>query len=283
MKNTDILYILRTENRWNKNNELKYSLRSVEECCKIRNVFVVGGCPNWINRRRVIHIKADDPHGNKLLNAIHKISLACRDKRLSENFILMNDDFFFLEPVSRIELFHKGTLEDAIRKHKTKGGYYYKALRMTKKMIERDGGKIPIDYEVHYPIMFNKKEFLRMVSKQPIGVPYLFRSRYYNSKNIKAKKRKDVKAYNFNDFLKLRNGDFISTDDNVAEYEIFKEWCKNRFGTKSKYEICFDTGYIATIDFELNGKTYKQGQIVREKLTKKQIKVFHIKKVLCQI
>ena len=100
----DIVYILRTDPRFYKNDDIKYSLRSLDKNFKGKGkVFIVGGRPNWINVNTVTHIYAEDKERNKLVNAIHKILIACKDKRISEDFILlMNDDFLFLKETKTI-------------------------------------------------------------------------------------------------------------------------------------------------------------------------------------
>lgn len=231
----DLVYILGKGSRWN-NNEIRYSLRSAQKNLKnFGKVFVVGECPPWLTK--VIHIPAQDRYGHKLMNATGKIRKACADKRVSERFILMNDDFFFVHPVSKIKLFSRGTIREHAGKHPTRAGYYYEALTDTLKLLQTAGIDEPADFEVHYPIEFEKEKFIAVTNQiawERIG--YLFRSVYYNTFPEKYEVRKDVKAYGANELEYLKTNEVISISDRCALHRKFQEWIRNKFPTPSKYE-----------------------------------------------
>lgn len=81
--------------------------------------------------RNVIEIPIDDFYqpntpGFKAKNAIWKIKGACSRFDVTEDFILMNDDFFFLEYTPHVDTYHLGPLLDAEKK----------VLRIIQSMIE---------------------------------------------------------------------------------------------------------------------------------------------------
>jgi hypothetical protein len=91
----DVVYILR---EWYSDClELRYSLRSLENI-EHWKVFFIWWCPWWA--KNIVHIKAADPYQVKSLNALHKIKIACSDERISDDFILMNDDFYITRPTN---------------------------------------------------------------------------------------------------------------------------------------------------------------------------------------
>ena len=94
----DVVYILGSGSLA-QNKEIVYSLRSLETNMQdLRNVYVVGEAVPALPG--VIHIPAKDLTDKKWKNAFYKIKKACAIPDLSEEFLLMNDDFFMLEPFS---------------------------------------------------------------------------------------------------------------------------------------------------------------------------------------
>lgn len=95
----DILYVVGTGSIWG-NNELRYSLRSIEKNgINVRNVYIVGYIPRWINRKTVRCMELQDrtkvKHYN-ILNAI--IAGATYFEDLGTEFLYSSDDHFYLRP-----------------------------------------------------------------------------------------------------------------------------------------------------------------------------------------
>jgi hypothetical protein len=271
MEKIDFVYILRTEQRFNRGEEIKFSLRSVEKYCNYGNIFIVGGMPNFLSQRNIKHIKADDPFQNKLLNAKNKILLACQNEKISDNFVLMNDDFFFLKETKEIKNYSIGTLGRMKDTHKTKGGYYFKAINKTiERLIEKGIGE-PTSFEAHYPTIINKKKFIEIMNQFPKEEPLLFRSIYHNLIGTEGITTKDFKIYSASDFIKKKDKEFISTDDGPAKEEYFQEWIKELFPIKSKYEKEMISVLLCTRDFYYDGIKYEKGKILKENLPSKVI------------
>lgn len=237
IKKHDIVYILGTGSKWF-NNEIRYSIRSLEKNLKNRGrIFIVGEWPHFLDTKRVIHIPAVDPAHHKLLNAMHKIRLACIDRRVSEEFILMNDDFFFLKSTDKITHYNMGTLKEGEENHRTKTGYYYRAIKETIEYLEKAGVKDPVSYELHYPMVINKEKFLEVI--EPLYYaqkPVLFRSVYGNIYPTRSAKREDTKIYDLEDFKKMGKPDLISTDNKVCLEPEFQFWLRGKFSKKALCE-----------------------------------------------
>lgn len=282
MEKIDFVYILRTDPRFYKNDDIKYSLRSLDKNFKVKGkVFIVGGRPNWINVNTVTHIYAEDKERNKLVNAIHKILIACKDRRISEDFILMNDDFLFLKETDDIKNYNIGTIEEMKRTHRTKGGYYYKAICDTLEILQSKNMST-ISYETHYPIIINKNNFIEII-KETGKIAYLFRSFYGNRYIKESKKIKDFKVFNHHQFFKGKEREFMSLSDEIEKYPSMKEWYSNIFKDKSKYERKLSKVLITTRDIKINDKIYIKGSRVDIKLEKKEIEDLGIIEVLSQI
>lgn len=233
----DIVYILGDGSKWY-DNEIKYSIRSVEKNLKnYGRIFIVGKWPRHIDSKKVTYIEARDPGTHKLLNAIHKISIACHDKRLSQEFILMNDDFFVLKEVEEIKGLDMGTLEQAVENHKTKAGYYYKATKETDEYLKAKGIEKPMSYELHYPMVLDKDKFLEVTEDLYLNQkPLLFRSVYGNLCKIPTTYADDVKIYALEEIAKVENEEIVSTDNRVCLEKEMQKWLGDKFPKKSKYE-----------------------------------------------
>jgi hypothetical protein len=274
----DVVYILGDGSRWY-NNEIRYSLRSLQANFKYRNVYIIGECPSWIHG--VIHIPVKDSKSNaegvKLYNARHKYSTACNEPGISENFVLMNDDFFFLKEVEEIKNYSRGKLGDMMEKHPTKNGYYYKSLADTRNRIRRFGVKDPIDFEVHAPIIFNKEKLAQTIDKIGNDRAYSFRSCYGNMWKIEPEMVMDFKAASLPEFIYQTNKDreFLSTNDSLVSIQEFRLWIQRKFPKPSKYEKDLGKGsgelpgrpmgeqkYYATRRFTYNRKTFSDGDLV---------------------
>lgn len=238
----DIVYILGNGSKWN-DNELRYSLRSLEKHFKHGRVFIVGALPEWL--QNVIHIDVQDSFeysdGGKMRNAIKKIRAACKSEDISDSFVLMNDDFYFLKDCPEIMPYSLGTVQDMIDRHRTKKGYYFNALRGTMHFIQRQGIETPIGYGIHYPIVYEKEKFLQMtVGIDMRQIAYSWRTIYGNIFNIGNVKREDTKIHCFEDFEEFlkreETTDFLSSSDRVVLIPQFQEWIRKRFPEPSKYE-----------------------------------------------
>jgi len=274
MEKIDLVYILGKGSRWS-DNEIRYSLRSVEKYFKCGNVFVIGERPEWMTG--VIHIKAEDKNSNKLLNALEKYRIACTDKRISRKFILMNDDFFFLREVDKIENYSRGTIQKMIEKHPTQNGYYFKSLVDTKNKLFGLGFEDPIDFEIHAPMIFDKEDLMTVMGVIGTDKAYSLRSCYGNMMHLEPKKVIDYKAANLAEFAfqLARDREFLSTNDGMVAESEFRFWIERKYRNISKFEMDEGKGsgilpgrsmalmeYHAVQVFSYNNKKFNPGDII---------------------
>ena len=161
----DALYILGTGSVTD-NDELRYSVRSLEKNMRdLRNVWVVGEKPNSIPRAN--HIPYADNFVEKWKNAYTKICEACKHPDISDEFLLMNDDFFMLEPFDG-ESFPFYTLKNV------------------------DGGTSGKKYfGIHCPMRIQKEWYLKMPNLLELKGQLSPRSFYGNFYNAPAKDTDD--------------------------------------------------------------------------------------------
>ena len=232
----DIVYLVKDSPT---NEELTYSMRSLVNIPHDK-AFLVGGCPGNIDRNKVIYIPTlQGP--NKYKNTTLGLKTVCEDSRLSEDFILMNDDFFILkpiqDPVSELNLC-RGTISDVLAEIRSRIGvdtYYTISMAQTEVFLQDFGYNRPLSYELHIPMAMNKKTFLGLFLLNYIGsIQYgNYRSIYGNLYLKDSRVVKDVKIYR--DYVPERNETFLSTEDN--SWPLIRPEVEALFPGKSPYEL----------------------------------------------
>jgi len=231
----DIVYLVKDSDT---NEELIYSLRSLKNIPHDR-VFLVGGFPAGINPETVYHIPTHQTD-NKYHNTANALrTAACMDV-ISENFILMNDDFFIMSPIknpaSDLNLY-KGYLDDILSFEKPFPNVIYQnALFDVYFFLQQLGYDDPKCYELHIPMVMNKGNIKDMLSIRGVGNinNLLFRTLYGNLFIFGSIYSKDVKLSAANPTLP-DNPNFLSTSDGY--FQKIKLFIKNIFDQKSEYEL----------------------------------------------
>ena len=226
----DYVYICRE----GENEELRYSIRSVVKNTNYSNVWVVGYKPDWY-----VGDFVDYPNtATKFTNIINCTKIIPSIGAISEDFVLMNDDFFFLKYRNSMPVYHGGFLKDKIDKYSLLGARRYgNLLRKTYKDLVRQGIKEPLDYDIHVPMPMNKQLLAQSVDRA-----YFPRSGYGNLNNIGGQLITDVKAYSSKNILSSRSFDFSKEDAEFVSTEdgSFQEVCeavlKDMFPDSSQYE-----------------------------------------------
>ena len=182
---TDVVYPIGKGSSW-KNNELRFSLRSIEKFgINVGKIFIVGELPDFLSGEDIIHIKADDifnPQVNADGNIIHKVLAACADNRLSEDFLFINDDHILLKPtvLKEIPNFHKGDMRTFPDSYWTIN-HWRKRLKNTMDILIEKGAST-LHFDCHTPIVINRKAFTDMIShfNYQEGIGFTMKSIYGN-------------------------------------------------------------------------------------------------------
>lgn len=228
----DFVYICRDGD----NEELRYSIRSVVNSFPNSRIWVVGGMPEWYCGDH-IPVKQDK---NTYTNAISNLIAITESVDISDKFVLMNDDFFIINKIDRIEYFHNGMLLDKINRYKNlvgESGYITKLVK-TFNRLQKLGIGNPIDYEVHVPFVMEKNKLRLILSKDN---RFLHRSMYGNRFSVEGTQIEDVKVYARGGLVKKsfdylnNNSNFLSTTDD--SFDLIEPILKKRFSSKTKYEI----------------------------------------------
>lgn len=230
----DIVYTLRNCNICE---ELVYSLRSLRNLPHDK-IFFAGGFPNNIRREDIVHISTTQT-GTKWQNSLNNIKFACLDNRLSDDFILMNDDFFILKPITVQQLnLNLGTVADVYSKYlnRNSSSLYAQGMKRTAEYLFRLGITIPLSFELHIPMVLNKKKVLQIFEMPGINdIPALHLRTIYGNLFIKDSiYHKDVKVLN-SDIFCGTDDTFLSCGD--FTWKQVKPFLEKALPEKSRYEF----------------------------------------------
>lgn len=228
---SDIVYLLKD----GPNEELRYSLRSVEKNFPHDRIIFVGGKPADITPDIYIEVRQDSP--TKWTNTRHSLTMAVQDTRVSEDFWLFNDDFFIMADYDKTQAEFDGELmqhiEEVEMRHGMLQSRYTKLLRHLHKTLTDAGIENPKNYAIHRPMLINKTKALRTLQDFP-DEP-MFRALYGNINRIGGHQVKDCK---FTPWLKpsTRGATVISTEDNSFRTGDIGKKIREAFPEPSRWE-----------------------------------------------
>jgi hypothetical protein len=179
----NLLYVLGplSLSNWN-NNELRYSLRSVDSS-GVAWVGIAGPeIPPFLSGVRHIAVQVDMTQ-NRYRNTQSQILAACQDPRVPEELILMNDDFM-VQPgfIGRLPT-HRGLVMKRITPNAWK-----KSIIDTCSWLEARGVRDPLNYEGHTPFLFLKSKAVKLIPELLDSKEILqFRTAYGNLNSIGGK------------------------------------------------------------------------------------------------
>lgn len=246
----DLVYIVKKDEN---NPDLKMSLRSVDKFCTFRKIWIVGYKPSWV--QNVEYIPTDQP-GNKWNNSCINWKTACENKNISEDFVLMNDDFFALHPIrdwkSSLNVC-LGSFDDEARKYKhTKFSKWQGGFVFGTELLDSLKCSTRYNFESHIPMVINKKNYLNML-KLPEIQEYMktnkvlhkrtmYKNLYPDFEYSLPKKIRDVKVRLNCDLLSLwLEEDWLSVFDNVvgnvSSYPKLNIFLDSMFPNKCRFEI----------------------------------------------
>ena len=232
----DIVYFVKNTPH---NEELRYSLRSVEANWLYNDVWFYGGKPWGIEPDHYVPI--EQRAATKWENVRNMMIEACKNDEITEDFWLFNDDFFILAPISKdFEPRYDGTLTSKIEEMRAKRGgedsEWSKNLGRLRDLL-KSNKRPEFCYAIHEPMLVNRKKMLKVLEKFP-DEP-MFRALYGNWWKIGGVQESDPKyalpePRDIAD--RLVKHDIISTSDDSFQSGYVGRWLRDRFDKKSRFE-----------------------------------------------
>jgi hypothetical protein len=231
----DVCYVVR---EGDDNEELRYSLRSLSNLPHDK-VFIAGYRPIWV--QNVIHISVKQGQ-LKHVNSNRNLLMACRDRRLSSDFIFMNDDFFIMQPINKAPILRRlKPIEYYIDMYENfdSSSHFLLTMKRAKEVLNHFGIEQVSSYDLHVPMVFNKTKYLELYKTVQrdfpgYGLPHR-RTIYGNYYNLGGRRMRDVKILSSSTRPK---GDekFLSTIAKSFECGKVGDYIRQQFPDKSKYE-----------------------------------------------
>src|SRR5690606_27525882 len=154
--------------------ELRYSLRSLSNMPHGR-VIVAGDRPKIISDR-VIHVpvrRISDRYRSSTANILAAAETAVE----TDQFIVMHDDIFVLEPWTfRHE--NRGTIEEYLA-NGNPSGLYRSHVEWTRDLLKAHGVSDPLWFGLHTPTVYDREKLIDLITDFR-GERYLLRTLYHN-------------------------------------------------------------------------------------------------------
>lgn len=233
----DIVYFLKVGTR---NEELRYSLRSVEKYVPHRKVWFYGGKPEGIRPDGYVHCaQREMTKWERVRGMMHQ---ACQNDEITEDFWLFNDDFFILKPLLEdAPAPYDGTLtskaDEVDKRHHGEPGEWTTNLRRLRDLL-KENNRPELNYAVHKPLLVNRRKMLAVLDKFP-REPML-RALYGNYYELGGVDSPDMKVTGLatKDIdAKMAATDCVSTSDESFRNGQIGKWLRDKFNTESRFEI----------------------------------------------
>lgn len=233
LRNLSAVYIVRSTEP---NNQLLYSLRSLDANLPHADLAIVGYRPQWVSHD-VRNIPGNRWH-TKPRNVYDNIAIACNADNLTDDIIVMNDDFFIMQPIRALPPTYRCTLDQHIAKIGRRSDWL-RSLIATKEWLANQGIKEPLSYELHRPVVINRAkmaEVLALAANHSPATPPQWRTIYGNYWDIPARRADDTKIYKARQapptggpHCSTANGDLFARGDTGKVI-------RDHFPTPSRYE-----------------------------------------------
>lgn len=228
----DIVYFVKNAPH---NEELRYSLRSIEKNFPHATVWIYGFCPYELNADRVINVEQMEP--TKWQNTRKLMAAACANDDITPDFWLFNDDFFIMKPITELPPLYDGDIITHIEEIKARHGgiatTYASQLEHLAKTLKTAGYGTK-NYAIHKPMLINRAKMRETLEKYP-DEPML-RALYGNMHEIGGQPAKDCKiaAHLRPD---TKDQAIISTDDFAFANLDTGDYIRAQFPDKCRYEV----------------------------------------------
>jgi hypothetical protein len=228
--------------------ELQLALRSIDANCKFdHRIILVGDCPQWIDKEKIIHLNPFIPkytENSNAWNVIEKYKFALN--HIFEFFpedddvLISYDDIIFLNPIE------KKTLEMRVANAKLPDSYDFKTdaseawkrvFVNTMNALKRN--KLPeLDFETHLPRLLSAKKMAEMF--QHFGFkkrPYCVFTLYFNW--VESKKKTIILSNVPDQTIKAgiyKAGDFDKYSEILNQY-TFLNWSASFWSQELEQKI----------------------------------------------
>lgn len=203
------------------NEELRYSLRSLDKHVPHDNVWIIGGWPDWVSNVETIEL----PYTG---DTSENIQVACANKDISDPFVLWMDDIYVTEPVDEIPILHNGPMSP-----RSGSSTWVRGYNSTSRWLRENVTQSPLSYELHVPLVVHKGPMLVALARLreiPTRRPHK-RSVYGNLSKLDGVYARDSKVTNPRATI---DGPWLSSADATFVSSVFPRL--GMLNTPSRFE-----------------------------------------------
>jgi hypothetical protein len=233
MKPLTFVYVCRP----GENEELRYSIRSVLHFFPNAEIWVIGQKPDWYCGS---YMGLKEYPKSKHHSVYQNLKLIASAEHLPDEIIIMNDDFFFVKKIDKIQHYCSGRLINKVLMYEKMfpKSSYTKRLRKAYEYLKKNGIQNPIDYELHVPMKVSRSKLAESLKH---SIPW--RSAYGNLFKVPGIRIRDVKTYSkgssevggYN--YKSEKYPFLSTDE--QSFNEIKDYLSKKFPNPTWVEADF--------------------------------------------
>lgn len=240
----DIVYLFK-EHPENDSEELRYSLRSLKNIVH-EKVYIVGEKPNWVTNIEYIPVAQSK---TKPENWGMNLSAAVNNSEISDDFVMMNDDFFLMKMLHEVPNINFGDMKSLIEHYMMRypdSSIYIDNMKKIYALLVNQGYEAPVSYELHVPMVINKQRVIDLY-RAVDGPLYQFRSFYGNYFELGGTPVHDVKIfidpihndplYNLDPKRYLDEQVLLSTTGGAFSRGLAGDFVRSMFVEKSPYEL----------------------------------------------
>jgi hypothetical protein len=248
-KKVDIVYPLGSGSKHD-NLELRFSLRSIERYLHdYRNIYIIGVKPKWLltgeflsddGTHKVIHIPFTD-YKQRSENVFNKLMHISNMPDVTDDFLLMNDDFFFIHARSAADykFYYRGEIADWLKT--AQHSAYKQTIENTyRALIKR--GVTTYNYAVHKPLLIYRQAFTVLMDDFDFRINggYSVRSLYCNLRVVGGELIDDPKinrprTEKHLGTIPYKYGDSFSVNDRALNKEMIA-WMQGYYPWAAPYE-----------------------------------------------
>lgn len=207
--------------------ELRYSLRSLVNVPHDR-VWLAGHQPDWpVNVER---LPVRQRPRQKWPNQEANLRAYCEQRDGTDQFLLFNDDFFVMEPIETVPVWHRGPIGDVATNYGPRTDEFVQRLKVAVKHFGPDASCYD---SIHTPMLLDKRKMLTVLDEMP--KQGLFRTWYGNRWQVGGTLHGDVKVKKHR---KPHDGPLLSTSDASFKGGEAGKLIRSRFPNPSPYERC---------------------------------------------
>lgn len=239
----DVVYPIGCSPDWGHYEELRYSLRSLQQNLdNLGTVYLVGQLPDWATN--VMHIPHIDSYGtNKDANLINKVLLACYQPELTRHFIRLSDDQYMLRPYDW-EVQHRAVSCYNILEKPHEPNHLHKDRRHRTARMLQAWGCATWYFDGHMPYVYDKEQFPAAMLNFNYGADngYTINSLYFNAigtppyPKLNEALLQVTKAMSAEELHKQAKGKWYMFNTPKGLNSGLKRFLQERFPNKSRFE-----------------------------------------------